>query len=519
MKDKKNSDNKQHELSKSYWIDSTPQTDYPTLQEDITVDVAIIGGGMVGITSAFLLKQEGLSVAVLEADRILLGTTGNTTAKITSQHGLIYDKIISDFGIEKAKQYAESNEKAISAIHNIIKENKIDCDFSWQPAYVYTQSDKYINKIRKEVDAASSLGIKASYEDSILLPFSIKAAIRFDGQAQFHPRKYLLALADQISGLGSYIFENTKVINIVEDSPLEVVSSNGNKVKATYVIIASHYPFYDAPGLYFTRIYQERSYILGVKIKESFPEGMYISAEEPTRSLRSQPFEDGNLILVGGEHHKTGQGKPPSNHYDALESFTQNIYPIESIPYKWSAQDCMTVDNIPYIGPLTSTTPNIFVGTGFGKWGMTNSTVSALIFRDLIVEGKSPWSSVYDPSRFNPKASIKNYLKENLDVAKHFISGKLEFTPEHVSINNGEGKTVEVDGQRIGAYMDDDKKLHLVDTTCTHLGCEVKWNDGEKSWDCPCHGSRFTFKGDVIEGPATKPLKTDVKDNASDYIN
>jgi len=495
-----------HEQSKSYWIDSTPNTDYPSLNETVTVDVAIVGGGMVGISSAFLLKQAGLTVALIDADTILMGTTGNTTAKVTSQHGLIYNDMINSLGRDKAKKYAEANEQAIKTIHNIINENKIDCDFSWQSAYVYTQSDDYIDKIKNEVEAAKSLGIDATFREHLTLPFSVKGAVEFKNQAQFHPRKYLLQLAKQIPGQGSYLFENTKATDIVEDMPLEVMTSGEHKIKSKFVIIASHYPFYDKPGLFFTRIYQERSYILGVKIKEEFPEGMYITAEKPHRSLRSQPMGEDKLILVAGEHHKVGQGQATSNHYEALKTFAESIYTVESIPYKWSAQDCSTVDNVPYIGQLTSTTPHILVATGFGKWGMTNSTVAALILKDLITSGKSPWSEVYDPTRFNPRASIKNFLKENLDVAMHFISGKLESPPEKADIKNGEGRVIEVNGKRVGAYRDDEGTLHFVDTTCQHLGCEVEWNDSEKSWDCPCHGSRYTFSGEVIEGPTIKPL-------------
>ncbi|QUH25283.1 FAD-dependent oxidoreductase [Serpentinicella alkaliphila] len=505
--------------SNSYWIDSTPETDYPSLNENITVDVAIVGGGMVGITTAYLLKQEGLSVAVLEADKIILGTTGNTTAKITSQHGLIYADLISTFGEERAKLYADANEQAIKTISTIVSDNDIDCDFSWQSAYVYTRSEDYVEKIQDEVEAAISLGIEATYREEIPLPFTVKGAIEFKNQAQFHPRKYLLSLAKQIPGQGSYIFENTKAIDIVEDTPLEIMTDSDYKVKAKYVIVASHYPFYDNPGLYFTRIYQERSYILGVKIKEEFPEGMYISAEKPTRSLRSQPFEEGKLVLIGGEHHKTGQGEAPSKHYDNLKTFVEGIYNIESIPYKWSAQDCSTVDNVPYIGKLTSTTPNIFVATGFGKWGMTNSTVSALILKDLITKGQSPWSEVYDPTRFNPGASIRNYLKENLDVAKHFILGKLQSPANNISVQEGEGKVVEIHDKRVGVFRDSNGELHFVDTTCSHLGCEVQWNDAEKSWDCPCHGSRFTYRGEVIEGPAIDPLDTLIIDDFEDESN
>ncbi|KXG77683.1 FAD-dependent oxidoreductase [Thermotalea metallivorans] len=495
------------ELSlQSYWITSTPQTDYPFLQEDVAVDVAIVGGGMVGITAAWLLKKDGLKVAVIEADRIIQGTTGYTTAKITSQHTLIYDKLKNQQGEEKARQYAKANETAIRFIADLIQEKQIDCDFSWQPSYVYTQSEQYVEKIAKEAEVASGLGIRASYLEELPLPFPVKAAVRFDNQAQFHPRKYLLALSKEIPGQDSYIFEQTRAMDIQPGNPSIILTNRKKKVTAQKVIIASHYPFYDRRGLYFARIFTDRAYVLAAKIKEHFPGGMYINAEQPTRSLRSLPTENGELVMFIGDHHKTGQGENTIHHYENLKSFAQEIYTVEDIPYRWSTQDCMTLDGVPYIGHLTSFTPNLYVATGFGKWGMTNSTASAMILRDLIVKGENPWSPVYDPSRFTPMASAKNFIMENFDVAEKFIAGKIAVWPEDVEINRGEGKIMEIDGQRVGAYRDEEGKLHLVDTTCTHLGCELQWNAAEKSWDCPCHGSRYTYEGNIVEGPTTKPL-------------
>jgi glycine/D-amino acid oxidase-like deaminating enzyme/nitrite reductase/ring-hydroxylating ferredoxin subunit len=491
----------------SYWITSTAETDYPSLNEDIKVDVAIVGGGMVGITSAFLLKREGLTVAVIEADRIVQGTTGHTTAKITSQHSLIYNKIKTNMGEERARQYAEANESAIDFIKKIIEEKNIDCDFSHQPAYIYTNSDKYIQKVMDEAKTASNLGIKAEFVEEIPLPIPIKGAVRFDSQAQFHPRKYLLSLAKDIPGNGSYIFEQTKAVDIKRGSTFEVITHNGNKVTAKKVIVASHYPFYDVRGLYFARIYTERSYVLAAKIKEKFPEGMYINAESPTRSLRSVPFENKELVLFIGEHHKTGQGQDMNNHYKALFNFATEFFTVENILYRWSTQDCMTLDGVPYVGQYVFFTPGLYIATGFGKWGMTNSTVSAMLLRDLIVKGKSPWEDVYNPSRFTPIASAKNFIMANADVAEKFILGKLIPAPDDVDINPEEGKVIEINGEKVGAYKDNEGKLHLVDITCTHMGCELKWNAAEKSWDCPCHGSRYTYDGDIVEGPTTKPLR------------
>lgn len=492
----------------SYWMASTHQSEHPVLNEDIKVDVAIIGGGIAGISTAYFLNKHKVNAAILEADHILQGTTGHTTAKITSQHELIYNKIKSQMGEELAKQYAEANEKAIRMIEKIASENNIDCDFVSQSAYAYTQDNKYVEKISDEVKVASSLGIKAEYVEEIPFSIPIKAAIRFDNQAQFHPRKFLIPLAKKIADDGIQIYEQTRIVDIEESDADEyvLITNKGNKVTASNVIIASHYPCYNKHGLYFSRIYPERSYVVAIKAKEKYPEGMYINLEEPARSLRNQISEQGELILVGGDHHKTGQGEDTILHYEALIDFANHIFTVEDIPYRWSTQDCMTLDHLPYVGHFTAKTPNMYIATGYGKWGMTNSIASAMILSDLIVKGDSPWQDVYNPSRQTIAASAKNFVVENFNVAKELIGGKLSTLPTDEDIKPGEGKIIEANGQKAGAYRDEQGTLHVVDTTCTHMGCELSWNSAEKTWDCPCHGSRFTYEGDVVENPANRPL-------------
>ncbi|MCO5388277.1 FAD-dependent oxidoreductase [Desulfosporosinus sp.] len=491
----------------SFWIASTPKSDYPTLNEDMQVDVAIIGGGMVGISSAYLLSEEGLKVAVLEADRILLGTTAHTTAKLTSQHGLIYDQIKRQMGPEKARQYAEANETAIKFVAHLIAEKKIECDFSWQSAYVYTQSDDYIQKLQDEQAVAAELGIKAFYQTELAIPIPIKGALRFDDQVQFHPRKYLLTLAKMIEEKGNKIFEQSRVVDLQGEGPYSVFTRNGKKVTARSVIMASHYPCHNFPGLYFTRLYTERAYAVVAKAKESFPGGMYINAETPTRSLRSLPTEDGERILIVGEKHKTGHGQNLTQHYQNLMDFAQELFTVEEFSYRWSTQDCTSMDDIPYIGQMTSDRPNLYIASGFRKWGMTNSTVSGMILRDLIVQGESPWQEVYHPSRFTSSSAV-NFIVQNADVGINFISGKLKSIEDTPSVEPGEAKVTDVKGHRAGVYKDYHNEFHIVDTTCTHMGCEVQWNDAEHSWDCPCHGSRFTVDGKIVEGPAMKELET-----------
>lgn len=489
-----------------YWILSSPGKNYPSLERDLSVDVAIIGGGLVGITAAYLLSQEGLKTTVLEAGNILQGTTGHTTAKITSQHNLIYARLIKEYGQELAWQYANANQQAIDTIHTICKDNNIQCDFQWRPAYVYTQDEKYIKQLEDEAEAAANLGIKASCSQESPLPFKVKAALRFEDQAQFHPLKYLRVLAEMATNNDCTIFENTAIVDIEKTPPYVVVSRNGKKIKANHVIIATHYPFFDGGGLYFTKMFQERSYVTAVRIEEPFPEGMFINAEEPTRSLRSQPDEEGELVLIGGEHHKTGHDTNTNDHYDNLITFANDNFPVKEIAYRWSTQDCMTMDGLPYAGNLTTRSPHLYLATGFGKWGMTNGTASAMILKDLIVEGDSPWAQIYNPARSITINAAKRLFKENLDVGINYFGGKIQPMVDNAEIPRGSARVIEVDGNKLGAFRDDEGNLHIVDTTCTHLGCELQWNIAERTWDCPCHGSRFSFEGKIIEGPAIKYL-------------
>ncbi len=492
-----------------YWLASTSRTSYPALERDLKVDVVIAGGGMVGITSAYILKKAGLKVAVLEAGRIIQGATGHTTGKITSQHGLIYNRIKNYMGNERAQQYAAANESAISTICRLIKNEGIDCDFHWEPAYIFTLADSYIQKVADEAYTAESFGIKAAYIESIPLPFKVKGAVRFDGQARFHPRKYLLALAGKIEGDGSYIFENTRVVDMKEGSPCTLITREGRRVAADYAILATHFPCYDGRGFYFARMYAEKSYALALKVKEKFLGGMYITAEDPGRSLRSQEHDGDELLIVSGEHHKTGHGTNLMQHYNNLLKFAHEHYEVQEPLYRWSTQDYTTLDKVPYVGRLTSKHQNVFTATGFKKWGMTNSTVSATIITDLITKGENPWTEVYDPSRFIPNPSVTSFITMNAGVAASLVSGKLKPAAQDIELEKGEADIVELEGQKMGVFKDEREQLHTVDTTCTHMGCELKWNDAERSWDCPCHGSRFTWEGEIIEGPAVNELQHD----------
>ncbi|MBU8880466.1 FAD-dependent oxidoreductase [Bacillus sp. FJAT-29790] len=498
---------KMPQYPESYWRDlSLPS--FGKLSEHISADIVIVGGGITGITAGYLLVKEGFKVAILEAGQILSGTTGHTTAKVTAQHGLIYDELISHFGLEKAKLFYEASTGALDFIRNTTKEKQIDCDFSNEDAFMYATSDEYAKKIEKELDAYRKIGINGSLVDGIPFDISTKATLMMRNQAQFHPLKYLQRLLQDFVEFGGVVYENTTATDIGEGDHPVVITRDGHRVKCKHVIAASHFPFVDMMAFYFARMHADRSYILGIKAKKDFPGGMYISADEPTRSLRYTPYNGEKLILVGGESHKTGQGIDTIKHYEALENFAEKVFGITDFPYRWSAQDLITLDKVAYIGPITSKRSNILVATGYRKWGMTNGTAAAMLLKDIILEKKNPYQELFDPARFQADPGIKKLISINTDVAGHLIKGKLEVAPKEPSdLEIDEGAVVMVNGKRTGAYKDTDGKLHLVDTTCTHLGCETEWNHGDRTWDCPCHGSRFSYNGEVFSGPAKKPLK------------
>jgi glycine/D-amino acid oxidase-like deaminating enzyme/nitrite reductase/ring-hydroxylating ferredoxin subunit len=497
------------QFPESYWLASTEIPTFPKLLENITVDVAIVGAGISGITTAYLLTKAGFKVALLEAGRILNGTTGHTTAKITAQHDLIYDEFIHHFGEEKARLYYEANRDALQFIKQTVQDNQIRCDFSEQDAYIYTNSDNYTDKITNEFKAYEKLGIPGSLVAQLPLSIPIKAAVRMNSQAQFNPVLYLLHLVEYITGHGGKIYEQTTAMTVEKGTPPQVTTKDGFTVACNDTVSCSHFPFFGGGGFYFARMYADRSYLMGIRTDKDFPGGMYLSAEEPKRSIRyTQTDNGGRLIIIGGEGHKTGQGICTIQHYEALETFGEDVFGIKEIAYRWSAQDLVTMDKLPYIGQTTSDTPHHYIATGYRKWGMSSGTAAALLLKDLIMGKENKYAQLYTPSRFYADPSLKTLIVENVDVAKHLIAGKLEIvrtSPDE--LGNDEGAAVTINGKRAGAYRDQQGRLHVVDTTCTHMGCEVEWNDGERTWDCPCHGSRFSYNGEVLEGPAKKPLK------------
>lgn len=496
------------QFPKPYWRDLEFPAFEP-LNADLSVDVTVVGAGITGITTAYLLSKAGVKVALLEADRVLAGTTGHTTAKLTAQHNLIYDEIINHFGKDQAKLYYDSHMSAIQFVENEVDEKGIDCDFSKQDACVYAITEEYVEKIKTEWEAYKKLGIDGALKDTIPFNIPVKAALYMKNQAQYHPLKFLKSLLTEAVHAGCAVYEQTTATDIEDDkSEPKVYVKGGYKVTGKHVIMASHFPFYDKIGVFFARMYADRSYALAIKTDQKYPGGMYVSADDPARSIRSTPLNRETLWIIGGESHKTGQGINTMKHYEAVAEFAEETFGAKEIVYRWSAQDLTTLDKLPYIGPITEDRERVLVATGYKKWGMTTGILAGHILSDYVLNRENPYKELYSPSRFQADPDLKKAVTTNADVAKHLIKGKLEYTDKDAAdLQPGEGSVVMFNGRRAGAYKDANGKLYVVDTTCQHMGCECEWNDGEKTWDCPCHGSRYSFNGEVIEGPALNSLE------------
>jgi glycine/D-amino acid oxidase-like deaminating enzyme/nitrite reductase/ring-hydroxylating ferredoxin subunit len=488
----------------SIWMDTGPQPDArPRLEANTDADVAVIGGGIVGITTALLLQEAGVRVVLLEAGRLAGGVSGYTTAKVSSQHGMIYARLRSGFGADGARTYGAANEAALAWMADRVERDGIDCDFRRRASYAYLAAGADRSGAEREADAAFAAGLPAALVEETPLPYPVAAAVRFDDQAEFHARKYLLALAEQLDE----IYEHSHAVQVDADERCTVKTPGGN-VTADHVVVATHYPFLDR-ALAFARVSQQRSYALLCRIAGEPPEGMFISGDSPTRSVRAVPVDGEELLLVGGEGHKTGEGGDTEERYRALERFARDHWDVESVEYRWSSQDGTTIDGVPYIGPLTPGGEQVLMATGFAKWGMTGGTAAAMILSDRLLGRENPWAGLFNPNRVRPRALVK-FAEENIKVGLHFLGDRLTKRGERPieDLAPGEGDIVRHAGEKVAGHRRDDGTLVAVSPVCTHLGCQVNWNTAERSWDCPCHGSRFSPEGEVLHGPAVHRLET-----------
>ena len=490
----------------SFWIETTPETDYPALEGDVEVDVAVIGAGITGITAAVMLKRAGKTVALLDSKRIVRGATGYTTAKVTAGHGASYAKIRKAFGEDGARVYAESNLAAIDRIAQFVAEDRIDCDFERRTNYVYAESDDEVSQLRQEAEVERKAGLAVELVDETPLPFRVAAALRLENQAQFHPRKYLLALAETIPGDGSHVFENSRVAD-VDDG--EVKTERGT-VRARDVFVATHLPILDR-GLYFAKAYPHRSYAIAAPLGQApDPDGMYISSGVPTRSVRTMHDGDRVFINVGGNGHKPGDDDDTPARYDQLAAFLRRHWPdAGEARYRWSTQDYMPHDHVPYIGRLARRSEHVYAATGYQKWGMTNGTVAAMIVSDAILGRRNEWAELYDSNRLVRRSGLGSLFKENAAAGFHFFADRVSRADRSGvdELKPGEGALIRIRGRKTAVYKDEGGEVHAMSPVCRHLYCVVDWNPAERSWDCPCHGSRYDGTGRAIQGPTTKDLK------------
>jgi glycine/D-amino acid oxidase-like deaminating enzyme/nitrite reductase/ring-hydroxylating ferredoxin subunit len=497
-------------------MDTTPITTYPPLPEGerVNVDVCVVGGGITGLTAAALLKEGGLTVALIDMHRVATGVTGYTTAKVTALHGLIYHDVRSKHGADGARAYAEANRHGLEWI--AARARDVECDFRRRPALTYAEDESDLESIHQEVEAAQEAGLDASFTEAVDLPWPVAGAVQVDEQAEFHPRRFLLELAGTVPGDGSHLFERTRALEVAGGSPCTVATDRG-EITAARVVVATHYPFLDR-GLFFARLSPERSYALGVRTRGAIPHGMFLSSESPSHSVRATPHTAGELVIVGGEGHKTGQDGDVASRYARLERWARDRFDVEAIEYRWGAQDAMPADGIPYVGPVTPGNDRIFTASGFRKWGMTNGVAAARIIADRLLGRENAWAETFDSNRVKPLAAAASLIKENVNVGAHFFGDRLA-SPDAGSLENldpGQGGIVKVGSTKVAAFRDADGDVQAVSPICTHLYCELRFNSGDQSWDCPCHGSRYAVDGTVLEGPATRDLERQDLDALAD---
>lgn len=474
----------------SIWKMTCDMTKREHLKKNIEADAVVIGGGMAGILTAFLLEQKGVHAVVLEAERVGSGQTGNTTAKITLQHGLFYHHKCEELGRDRMQLYAQANKEAIDAYKAIISQLGIDCALTEASSFLYTNINE--EKLERERDAAESLGIRTEYTNRTSLPFPVRAALGYPGQAYFHPLKFLYNLANRVK-----VYENTMVHKVEGDT----LWAGSCQVRARHIIFATHYPLANIPGFYFARIHQERSYCIALKGIDSVQD-MYYGIDPGALSFR--PY--GDYLILGGGGHRTGEGGG-KGHYASLKEAAERYYPGRLAVTQWSAQDCITLDHLPYIGRYSRFRPNWYVTTGFGKWGMTGAMVSAMLLSDLISKGASPYERVFTSLRHPGSAGLPNLLQEGMHSVGSLM-GNLKKKADTAlgALECGQGGIVTWEGKDYGAYRDEKGREYLVPLSCPHLGCRLEWNSDEKTWDCPCHGSRFRYDGTLIDNPARKGI-------------
>lgn len=500
----------------SYWMLSAARSPYPALLpgESIEADVAVVGGGVAGLSVAWELARAGCSVAVLEADRIAAGVTGHTSGKLSALHGLDYSRIAASRGPESAQLYAASQQGAVEHLAAIVAELGIECELERVPAYTYVESEYHVDEVRAEADAARAAGLPASFTTDVGLPFPVRGAVRVEDQAQFHPRKYLLALAEDLVARGGLIRERTRVLDLDDSGGAVLLTAEcGAEVRAADVVVATHYPVFDG-GFLSSRLTPRRELVLSALLPaEEDPQGTYTTPERGARTVQTAPypFTPGKrLLVVTGERFLPGiRGiGTVSARYERLAAWTYERFPSARLAHRWATQDIETTEGLPYIGRFHPSSPHSYLATGFGGWGMSGGVLAGqLLAAQVLGEELPEWAGLYDPG---PRAGdAPAMLRRKSAVARSYVGDRLRpsYVDSVAEVAPGTGAIVRIGGRRCAVHRTAEGELRVLSPRCTHLGCLVRFNDAESAWECPCHGSRFGTEGEVLEGPATRPLE------------
>jgi glycine/D-amino acid oxidase-like deaminating enzyme/nitrite reductase/ring-hydroxylating ferredoxin subunit len=492
----------------SLWQNTAPGFTPSSQITNKTFDVLIAGGGITGVTTALLLQKQGKKCLIAEANNLCFGTTGGTTAHINTFFDTAYDQITNDFGEHNAQLVAKATKQAIRLYQQHIEEYKIDCGFEKKNGYVYAQTDEQVDQLDKLFEASKIAGVEVAYSDLIPVPVPFKKAIVYSEQAQIHPTRYVHALAKEFESLGGVIAESCAVANVTEeDNVLHVKTSQGS-FRVKHLIWATHIP----PGvnLLHFRCAPYRSYAMAVTLADSnYPDGLAYDMYDPYHYYRTQEVDGIKYLIAGGEDHKTGHLQNTEQCFVHLESHVRKHFNVNQIVFKWSSQYFEPADGLAYIGHLPGNPENVLVATGFGGNGITYSHIAAITLSDIITKGESEFKELFNPGRVKPVAGFANFIKENVDVVKEFFKKRFSVSelPEVADLAHGEARLVKYEGESIALYKDEQGRLHAIDPVCPHAKCMVDWNNAEKSWDCPCHGSRFSYDGALLTGPSVKGLE------------
>jgi glycine/D-amino acid oxidase-like deaminating enzyme/nitrite reductase/ring-hydroxylating ferredoxin subunit len=490
--------------AQSLWLGTAPPVALPALTGDLRVDVAVLGGGIAGLTTALLLKRRGARVAVVEAAGVGRGVTGCTTAKVTALQATIYSEIRRRHGADATATYAEASRAGVERLGQLAAEVAPDADLERRPAFTYAATEGERSSVEQESQAAREAGLPAELVDGPDLPYRVHGAVRLDDQLQLHPVRYVQGLAVAVAGDGSHVFERTRAWSVEEGTPCRV-RTTGGEVVADHVVVATHYPILDR-GLYFVRLEPTRSYCIAARLASGLPpQGMSISAGSTTRSLRSY----GDRLIVGGEGHPAGSGDATPERYTRLEAFARDHWDVLDVTHRWSAQDATPYDHLPFVGPYRPGSARLWVTAGYMKWGLATATFSAMALADRIDGRENRWAAAFSPSRVSLR-SAPHVAKLGAKYGADLVGERIR-PPQALrtsTIPAGEARVVpDGVGGRKGVFRDDDGTLHSVSLRCTHMRCLLRFNAAERSWDCPCHGSRFDVDGAVLEGPAVTPLE------------